>query len=91
MSAWIPWTFLSVFIQPSKAKKNEEGEQRWKKEGTEGKVEKEKAVRKDPPQLGDNSSASNFENENLSQKNDSIFLFTFFFDAAKLSCQENEF
>lgn len=30
-------------------------------------------------------------NENFSQKNDSIFLFIFFFRAAKLGCQQNKF
>lgn len=44
------------------------GEQRWKKEERESKMEKEKAIGRVPIQLHENGSASNFENEKLSQK-----------------------
>lgn len=44
------------------------GEQRWKEEERESEVEQEKAIGRVPTQLHDNSSASNFENEQLSQK-----------------------
>lgn len=42
--------------------------QRWKEEERESKVEKEKAIARVPTQLHENGSASNFENEKLSQK-----------------------
>lgn len=57
----------------------------------EGKVEKKKAIAKVPPDCDKTVQLPTLKNENFSQKNDSIFLFTFFFDAAKLSCQENKF
>jgi len=42
-------TFLAVFTQPSRKKRDGEEEQRWKEEGREAKTENEKAIAKLPP------------------------------------------
>lgn len=48
-TAQIPLTFLAVFPQTSREKRDGEGERRRKEEGREGKAENEKNNRKVPP------------------------------------------